>query len=1018
MLSAILTWSMTHRLAVLLLWAAIAALGVHAMLRLPLDAFPDTTPVQVQVNTTAEGLSPVDVEQRITARVESAIGGLDGLVSVRSLSKYGLSQVTATFTDGTPITQARQAISERLAGVTLEPGLGPPTLGPVASGLGEVFHYLVTGPRSLAELRAIQDYLIRPRLLSVPGVAEVNSWGGELARLEIRVDPRRLAERDLELADLIDTLRDNLANTAGGPMDVGGEGALVQGLGLPRHDHELASMVIGSSEGLPIRLSDVAEIARGHELRLGAVTAQAEGEVILGLGFARLGENGREVTRRLESRLDELASDLPVGVRAIAVYERTWLVDQVLDTVAHSLTIGAALVIAVLFVFLGNLRAGLIVAFVIPLSLLVASNLMLVFGVAGSLMSLGALDFGLLVDSAVIQVENVVAKVDPDQRLASTKAAILEVRKPTLFGELVIAVVFLPILLLEGIEGKMFSPMALTMLFALLGSLLLSLTLVPALSTFVRPAPHRRGPSLLARAYRRTVRAAVHRPLVVVLLGLPLVVGGTLLATRLGTEFVPRLSEGSIVLNTIRLAGVSLDESVRHGTQIERFLLDRYPEAIDRIWTRTGSAEVTTDPMGVELSDVFIMLKDRAHWRHRFENQDILLADLRELVSGLPGMRAVFTQPIEMRLAEMGAGIRSDLGVVLHGDDYEVLRERAAQIQRVLESVPGASDVVTEPLTGQPLLEVRLDHEALGRLGLEPRSVLGLVEALAGARVGTLIEGERRVPIDVILDPNQRLSPEHFAAVWVNGPGGVRVPLSRVAELVRVEVPSNIQRESSRRRVIVQANVLDRDLGSFVDDARRILHEQVQLPEGYHLSFGGRFEHLQRAHERLLIVIPLALVLVLVLLAFTYRRTLDVLRVFVGVPFAAVGGVLSLWLRDMPLSVSAAVGFVALIGVSVLGDMVLVSTIRRRSDQGEPLHLAVENAATERLRPVVMTALVAGLGFLPMALSEGFGAEVQRPLATVVVGGLTTSVLATLLILPVLYTVAARRRTPPATRAG
>lgn len=1018
MLSALLTWSMTHRLAVLLAWAVIAGLGVFALSRLPLDAFPDTTPIQVQVNTTAEGLSPVDVEQRITARVEAAIGGLDGLVSVRSLSKYGLSQVTATFDDGTPITQARQAISERLAGVELEPGLGPPTLGPVASGLGEVFHYLVTGTRSLAELRAIQDYLIRPRLLSVPGVAEVNSWGGEVARLEIRVDPRRLAEREIELADLIDTLRDNLGNRAGGPMDVGGEGALVQGLGLPRDDDELGAMVIGSREGLPVRLSDVAEIARGHELRLGAVSAQGGGEVVLGLGFARLGENGREVTRLLETRLDELARDLPDGVRATPVYERTWLVDQVLDTVAHSLTLGAALVIAVLFVFLGNLRAGLVVALVIPLSLLMAGNLMLVFGVAGSLMSLGALDFGLLVDSAVIQVENVVAKASPDatnenpeDRLASTRAAILEVRKPTIFGELIIAVVFLPILLLEGIEGKMFAPMALTMLFALLGSLLLSLTLVPALSTFVRPAPHR-GPTFLARAYRKVVRVAIRRPLVVLAVSLPLVVFGGLLATRLGTEFVPRLSEGSIVVNTIRLAGVSLEESVRHGTHLERFLLERYPEVIDRIWTRTGTAEVTTDPMGVELSDVFIMLKPRERWHHRFENQDILLADMRELVSGLPGMRAVFTQPIEMRLAEMGAGIRSDLGVVLHGDDYEVLRERAAAIQRVLEAIPGASDVVTEPLTGQPLLEVHLDHEALGRLGLMPRSVLGLVEALAGARVGVLIEGERRVPIDVVLDPAQRLSPEHFEAVWVTGPGGVRVPLSRVASLHRVEVPSNIQRESSRRRVVVQANVRERDLGSFVAEARQLLHRQVVLPDGYYLSFSGRFEHLERAHERLYMVIPLALVLVLALLAFTYRRALDVVRVFIGVPFAALGGVLALHLRDMPLSVSAAVGFVALIGVSVLGDMVLVSTIRRRSRTsglGEPLLLAVENAATERLRPVVMTALVAGLGFLPMALSNGFGAEVQRPLATVVVGGLTTSVLATLLVLPALYTLASRR---------
>ncbi|MHB8797799.1 MAG: efflux RND transporter permease subunit [Thermoanaerobaculia bacterium] len=1017
MLTLILEWSLRHRLIVLLGWGTIAVAGVLSALRLPIDAFPDTTPVQVQVNTTAPALSPLEIERQITRPVESAISGLPHLHEVRSVSKFGFSQVTVTFEDGTNIYLGRQVVMERLQSVALPPGIERPQLGPVATGLGEVFHYLVTGGKSLAEARTVQDWLIKPQLRSVPGVAEVNSWGGDERQIQVVVDPTKLQQYDLTLAGLAEALENNNTNVGGGTLDQAGESRLIQGIGIATGLEDVEEMVIEAREGVPIRVRDVARVVEGREIRRGAVSADGKGEVVLGLGFMLMGENSHEVTSRLKVRLEEIRKSLPKGIEVTTVYDRTSLVDRVLHTVKTNLLEGALLVIAVLFAFLGNVRAGLIVASAIPLSMLFASNLMLRFGVAGSLMSLGAIDFGLVVDSSVIQIENVMRRLSEDKsgasRLEIVRDAVVEVRKPTMFGELIIAIVYLPILTLQGIEGKMFRPMALTVVFALAGAMLMSLTLIPVLASLGLPrrVSHRENALVrwLQRGYRPVLGFALRRPWVVVGIALFVLANAAFLSTRLGSEFIPRLREGSLVINTVRLAGVSLDESVRYGIQIERAILEKFPDEVERVWTRSGSAEITTDPMGVELSDVFITLKPREQWK-RASTQDDLVRTMSVELSSLPGMRMIFTQPIEMRVNEMIAGIRGDIGVKIFGDDFETLRAKAREVEAVLKRVPGAADVVTEQITGQPLLAIQADRKAMARQGIPVKEVLGVVEALGTRETGALQDGEMRFPIALRIDDQYRTDAEAVGRIPVTGANGDRIPLSRLAKIETVEGPSTINREWGKRRVVVQANVRGRDVGSFVAEAQRAIAGAVELPAGYYIRFGGQFEHLESARTRLMIIVPVSLALIFALLYFTYRRVLDAVRVFTGVPFAAVGGIIALWLRDMPFSISAGVGFIALSGVSVLGDMVLVSTVRQYLARGTPLNEAIQTAAVNRLRPVLMTALVASLGFLPMALNTGFGAEVQRPLATVVIGGVLSSTLLTLVVLPVLYSLMGSRR--------
>jgi cobalt-zinc-cadmium resistance protein CzcA len=1016
MLTGIIEWSLNHRWVVLAATAGLIITGVLAFRSLPLDAFPDTTPIQVQVNAVAPVLTPIEVERQLTIPIEQALAGLPHVEELRSISKFGLSQVTIRFSDETDIWFVRQVVAERLNGVEVPPGIERPTLGPVATGLGEVFHYLVESKtRSLEELRTLHDWVIAPQLRSVPGVAEINAWGGNEKQWHVVVDPRRLQKFDLALGDVYLALERNNANVGGGVIERGGGASLVLGVGVLDSAKAVEEVVIAARKGVPVRVRDVADVIVDREIRRGATTADGEGEVVLGLGFMLVGENSHVVTKALATRLDEIRQSLPPDVSVEPVYERTELVDRVLETVRTNLFEGALLVIAVLFFFLGNIRAGLIVAAAIPLSMLFAFDAMLRFGIAGTLMSLGAIDFGLIVDSSVILVENA------ERRLAEAtgqrsvievvRDAAAEVRKPTLFGELIIMVVYLPILTLEGVEGKMFRPMALTVIFALLGSAILSMTLMPVLASLAlrrggdgRPHREPRLVVFLKRCYRPVLDWSLGHAKTILVTAAVLVAGTGLAATQLGSEFVPRLSEGTLVINTVRLAEVSLSESIRYGSQIEKVILTKFPDEVERVWTRSGTAEVATDPMGVELSDVFITLKPRDQWR-RASAQEELVAEMKAELADLPGMRMAFLQPIEMRVNEMIAGVRSDLGIKIFGDDLDILEAVARQVEAAVEAIPGAADVTVEQVTGQPVLEVTVDRAAIARHGVAAHEVLDVVAAVGTRITGQVREGERRFDLAVRLSEEFRNDPARLATVLVSAPGGQRIPLGQLATIREVSGPTTIQREWGKRRLVVQANVRGRDLGGFVNEVRQTLAEQVELPSGYYVRFGGQFENLERAQQRLFIVVPLALALIFALLYATYRRVLDSVRIFVGVPFAMVGGIMALLLRGLPFSISAAVGFVALSGVSVLGDMVLVSRVRQLLDHGTPLMDAIREAAVSRLRPVLMTAAVAALGFVPMAVNTSVGAEVQRPLATVVIGGIISSTLLTLVVLPVLYAV-------------
>ena len=1050
MLNGLIDFSLRHRALVILVTVALAAVGVVSLTRLDIDAFPDTTPVQIQINTIAPSLAPEETERQITFPIEQAISGLPHLEMLRSISKFGLSQVVVTFQDGTDIYFARQLVNERLGTVELPEGIERPRMGPVSTGLGEVFHYVLTYEgfdfsklsdqervKKLTELRTVHDWIVKPQLRSIPGVAEVNSWGGYEKQYQVRIDPERLIKHALTFDQVIQAVRDNNRNVGGGSISVGARMLLVQGQGRTTNLAQIEKIVITAKDGVSIRVRDVADVQTGHEIRLGAVTAHGRGEAVLGLGFMLMGENGHDVTWALKNKLEEIKGTLPPGVKLQTVYDRTELVDHVIDTVRKNLFEGGLLVIAILFVFLGNLRAGLIVALAIPLSMLVSFSGMLQFGITASLLSLGAIDFGLIVDSSVVMVENCVRhlaaaekgtgpicrngwegaahKLDPSpfpqrSRLAVIRDAAVEVRKPTMFGELIIMIVYLPILALEGVEGKMFRPMALTVIFALAGSMVLSLTLMPVLASLLLPKRiEEREPLLiriLKRLYAPVLQFTMHHQLAVIgfAVGL-LVVAFGMIAPNLGSEFIPRLSEGSIVVNIVRLAGIDLEESVRYNTHMEKVLLAAFPDEIQYAWSRIGTAEVATDPMGVELSDIFITLTPRQRWK-RAQTQGELTDLIQKELRALPGQRIAMTQPIEMRLNEMISGVRSDVAAVLYGDDFDVLVAKAAEIERTIKAIPGAVDVSTEQVTGQPVLQVRINQDEIARYGMSAKLVLDLVKSLGTKPVGDVFEGQLRFPLIVRLPETARANPEAIGAILVTTPTGERIPLERLATIKAIEGPSTIKREWYQRRITVSANVRGRDMGSFVAEARAKVAAGVQLPPGrYRVEWGGQFEHLQRAQRRLMIVVPVALVLIFGLLYLTYQSLIDALRVFTGVPFAWVGGIFALWMRDMPFSISAAVGFVALSGVAVLDDMLLVSYIRQLRRQGVPLEQAVENAAMTRLRPVLMTALVASLGFVPMAFNTGMGAEVQRPLATVVIGGVFSAMVMSLLVLRVLYMV-------------
>lgn len=1028
MLNWIIDFSLRNRVLVLIGVLVIIVAGAWSLQFLDVDAFPDTTPVMVQINTTAPSLAPEEVERQITFPIEQVISGLPRLEQLRSISKFGLSQVVVVFEDGTDIYFARQLINERLGTVELPDGIERPEMGPVSTGLGEVFHYLVKledvdisalpeaqRVEKLTELRTIHDWSIKPQLRTVGGTAEVNSWGGYEKQYQARIDPNLLIKYGLTFEEVVEAVRNNNRNVGGGNIQRNVEMLLVHGLGRTVNIEQIENIIIKSEDGSPVRLRDVAQVQIGHEIRRGAVTADGRGEAVLGLGFMLMGENSHDVTRRLKEKMEDIKAQLPPGVTVETIYDRTDLVDHVIDTVQKNLFEGGLMVVAILFMFLGNLRAGLIVALAIPLSMLFAFSGMLQFGIAASLLSLGALDFGLVVDSSVVMVENCVRYlshgIPPGRtKLDVVRDAAVEVRKPTMFGELIIMIVYLPILTLEGVEGKLFRPMALTVIFALAGSMILSLTLMPVLASFVLPRRiEEREPlliRLIKRLYAPVLHFTMHHKLAVMgFAACVLFFAFGLIAPNLGREFVPKLSEGAITINIVRLAGTNLDESMRFNTQMERAILKEFPNEVDHVWSRIGSAEVATDPMGVELTDVFITLQPREHWT-RAKTQDELTELIHKSMRKLPGQRIAMTQPIEMRLNEMISGVRSDVAIKLFGDDYDVLVAKAEEIEKVLRTIKGNADINVEQVTGQPVLQIKIKQDEIARYGVPADAVLNLVESLGSKPLSEIFEGQMRFPLVVRLPESHRASPEAIGAIELATASGGRIPLSRLAEIEVVEGPSTITREWYQRRITISCNVRRRDMGGFVAEAQRKVKERVKLPAGrYYVEWGGQFENLERAQKRLLIVVPVALALIFGLLYLTYHNAIDAIRVFTGVPFAWTGGIIALWLRDMPFSISAAVGFVALSGVAVLDDMLLVSYIRQLRGRGFGLELAVEKAAMTRLRPVLMTTLVAALGFVPMALNTGMGAEVQRPLATVVIGGVISAMVMSLLVLRVLYMI-------------
>ncbi|MDF1543663.1 MAG: CusA/CzcA family heavy metal efflux RND transporter [bacterium] len=1011
MLRNLVEFMLKYRILVLVLGGVFCVFGLIALWHLPFDAFPDTTPVMVQVNVSAPGWAPEDLERLVTYPIEQALTGLTGLDEVRSVTKYGLCQITTIFSDETDLYLARQQVSERLLTAELPDGVDVPRLGPVSTGLGEVFHYIVQGQTNEpTDPRTAQDWIIKPQLQAVPGVAEVNSWGGFKKQYLILFSPERLAQYSLSINDIVQLVRNDLGNVPGGQIVRAGEMTLIRGIGVIETIDEIENIVIDVREGVPLLIKDIATVVIGHELRRGATTYNGEGEAVLGLGFMITGENPPEITKQLSARLAEISSTLPDGIEAIPVYERTHLVDEVLSTVEHNLFYGAVLVVAVLFMFLGSLRAGLIVASAIPLSMLFAFDMMSRVGIAGSLMSLGAIDFGLAVDNAVIQVENTVRRLSSAghtaDRLQVIRDAILEVRKPTMFGELILIIVYLPILTLQGVEGKLFRPMAMTVVFVLTGSLLFSFTIMPALiGTFLKRNIREREPVFVGwmrRIYQPVLSWALHFRKFVVAGALLFTAIGVFIFTTLGSEFVPRLNEGTIVINLVRLSGISLDQTVQYNTQIERNLMASFPNEIEHVWTRSGTAELSTDPMGLELSDMFISLTPRDQWT-RAESQTELVAAIDKELNDLPGQNRIFTQPIEMRVNEMIAGIRSDLGIKLFGDDLSILVGQGEQIAAIVNQIPGAADVSVEQMTGQPQLRLTLDRQKLARYGLNGRDVLTAIESIGGLTIGDVFEGQRRFDLIVRVDTTRMSGLDDISQVLLASSTGGLVSIDRVANMELDEGPTTITREWSKRRIVVQCNVRDRDIGSFVNELRERLDSELDLPTGYFVRMGGQFEHLERARIRLLIVVPIALLLIFGLLYWTYKSARDALLIFSGVPLAAIGGIVTLALRGMPFSISAGVGFIALSGIAVLNGLVLVSSIKRLRSEGIDIITAVRESALTRLRPVFMTALVAAFGFIPMAVSTSIGAEVQRPLATVVVGGILTSTLLTLIVLPVLY---------------
>ena len=1040
MFERIIRFAIDQRWLVLLAVLGMAALGGFSYQKLPIDAVPDITNVQVQINTEAPGYSPLESEQRVTFPIETAMAGLPKLEQTRSISRYGLSQVTVVFKEGTDLYFARQLVSERIqeARGRLPTGLSP-SLGPISTGLGEIYMWTVEaepGARkpngaeyTPMDLREIQDWIIKPQLRTVPGVTEINTIGGYAKEFQVAPWPDKLVAHGLTIADLVTALERNNANVGAGYIERSGEQYLIRAPGQVGSIGDIQNVVVATTKGVPVRIRDVADVILGKELRTGAATENGQ-EVVLGTVFMLIGENSRDVSTAVDKRLKTINQSLPKGVIAKTVYDRTVLVDKAIATVKTNLLEGALLVIAILFLFLGNIRAAIITALVIPLAMLFTFTGMVSNKVSANLMSLGALDFGIIIDGAVVIVENCIRRLSHAQAAAGRPltrnerfhevfAAAKESRRALMFGQLIIMVVYLPIFALTGVEGKMFHPMAFTVVIALLGAMILSVTFVPAaVALFIGAKVSETESRLMLwakRGYEPTFDWVMGRKPLVLTTAAACVLLSGLLVTRMGSEFVPNLDEGDVALHALRIPGTSLTQAIGMQIQLEKTIKE-FPE-VDTVFAKLGTAEIATDPMPPNVADNFVMLKPRDKWPDPNRTKADLVAAMQAAVAKVPGNNYEFTQPIQMRFNELISGVRSDVAVKVFGDDMDQMNESAERISQVLEAISGAADVKVEQTTGLPMLTIKIDRERTARLGLNVADVQDSVSAaLGGQEAGRVFEGDRQFDILVRLPDILRSDIEAIERLPVRLPAAEGtatrgfVRLSDVASIVSAPGPNQISREDGKRRVVVTANVRGRDIGSFVAEAQTKLAQQVEIPTGYWTQWGGTFEQLQSATKRLQIVVPVALLLVFTLLFVMFGNAKDGLLVFTGIPFALTGGVVALWLRDIPLSISAGVGFIALSGVAVLNGLVMISYIRSLREDGMALDAAIREGSLTRLRPVLMTALVASLGFVPMAIAVGTGAEVQRPLATVVIGGILSSTALTLLVLPMLYGMAHRRR--------
>ena len=1018
MINRIIDFALHQRLLVVAMTILVAAFGLYSLNNIPIDAFPDVTNIQVQVIAEAPGLSPVETEKLVTAPIEIAMNGLPQLTEVRSISKYGLSVVTVVFEDEVDIYFARQLVLERLqqARESLPPSVPEPSMGPITSGMGEIYQYfLESDSLDIMGLRTIQDWIIKPQLRTVPGVTEVNSFGGQVKQYHIIVEPKKLLSYNLTLDDVFEAVEKNNSVAGGGFLEHASEQYIIRGIGLAQKEQDFENVLVKNDHGTPIFIKNVARVSLGPETRQGAVVMQGRGEVSAAIVMMLRGENSRKVIERVKAKVEDINKTLPRHVKIHPYYDQTDLVERTITTVRTNLLEGGLLVIAVLVFFLGDVRGAFIVALTIPLSMLFAFIGMEWLGLSANLMSLGAIDFGMIVDGSVVMVENFESRLlhkQPDETKAKLIAgAAKEVGRPILFGVLIIIAVYLPILTLEGIEGKMFKPMALTVGFALIGSLLLTMTFIPVVSSFLlKEKRSHTEPKLIhwiRLRYTPLLEKSLKKKFVVAGIAMAVLLGSFALIPLLGSEFIPELDEGSILIQPIRMPSISLTESIEMEKKVQQIIM-QFPE-VEFVVGRLGRPDIATDPMGVNLSDVYVTLKPKSEWTTAETKEELVEKMVAEL-KHIPGINYNITQPIAMRVDELVSGVKSDVAIKLFGDDLKILKQKADEIADVVGKVSGASDVSTEQIAGQTYLNIYIDRGAIARFGLNVDDVQRVVEIAIGGKVATeVIEGQARFAVLVRYPESSRGDIQGIENTLVSIPSGGTIPLAQLASIVAEEGPVQVSREYGQRRIVVECNVRGTDIGTFVADAKKQIEASVEIPAGYYITWGGQFENQQSAMARLLIVIPVSIFIIFILLFTTFGNLRHSLLILLNLPFALSGGIFALLLRDLHMSVSASIGFIALFGVAVLNGIVLISHINQLVKEGHDLQFAIIKGASNRLRPVLMTALVASLGFIPMALSHGTGAEVQRPLATVVIGGLITSTLLTLLVLPVAFEWIERR---------